>query len=130
MILLAAEGYIQVRAYTSNARIPIKDATISITDKNGAGIAMRLTNRSGMLDTPVTVAVPDLSASQTPNTGVIPFTNVDLYARAENYELIEIRGLQVFANTLTIQDLAFIPLSELPDSWNEAEIFDIPAQNL
>lgn len=91
---------------------------------------MRLTNRSGMLDTPVTVAVPDLSASQTPNTGVIPFTNVDLYARAENYELIEIRGLQVFANTLTIQDLAFIPLSELPDSWNEAEIFDIPAQNL
>ena len=91
---------------------------------------MRLTNRSGMLDTPVAIPVPDLSASQTPNTGIIPFTSVDLYARAENYELIEIRGLQVFANTLTVQDLALIPLSELPNSWNEAELFDTPAQNL
>lgn len=130
MILLAAEGFIQVRAYTSSARIPIQDATISITDKNGTGIAMRLTNRNGMLDAPVSIPVPDLSASQTPNTGIIPFTSVDLYARAENYELIEVRGLQVFANTLTIQDLALIPLSELPDSWNKAELFDTPAQNL
>jgi len=91
---------------------------------------MRLTNRNGMLDAPVSIPVPDLSASQTPNTGIIPFTSVDLYARAENYELIEVRGLQVFANTLTIQDLALIPLSELPDSWNKAELFDTPAQNL
>lgn len=91
---------------------------------------MRLTNRSGLLDTPVEIEVPDLSASQTPNTGIIPFTVVNLYARLENYEEIEIENLQIFANTVTVQNLEMIPLSELPKSWNKTEVFDTPAQNL
>lgn len=91
---------------------------------------MRLTNRSGAFDEAVAITVPDLSASQAPNTGVIPFTTVNLYARAENYEEIEIQNLQVFANTLTVQNLEMIPLSELPGQWNSAEIFDTTAQNL
>jgi len=91
---------------------------------------MRLTNRSGSLDSPIEISVPDRSASQSPNTGVTPYTNVNLYARLENFETIEIENLQVFAGTLTVQDLAMIPLAELPDSWNQLEIFNIPPQNL
>ena len=91
---------------------------------------MRLTNRSGLLDNAIEITVPDLSASQSPNTGVIPFTVVDLYARLENFEEIHIERLQVFANTVTNQNLEMIPLSELPASWNQAEIFYTPAQNL
>jgi hypothetical protein len=103
---------------------------VTITDETANVIAMRLTNRSGMLDAPVAVRVPDLSAGQTPNTGVIPFAVVNLYARLSDYETIEIENLQVFPNTVTVQNLAFIPLSELPDSWNKAEIFPTPPQNL
>lgn len=103
---------------------------VTITDTDGAAIAMRLTNRSGLLDVPVEITVPDLSASQSPNTGVIPFAVVNLYARLENFEEIEIENLQIFANTITVQNLEMIPLSELPSSWNKAEIFDTPAQNL
>lgn len=91
---------------------------------------MRLTNRSGTLNEPVEITVPDLSASQSPNTGVIPFAVVDLYARLENYEEIHIERLQIFANTVTNQNLEMIPLSELPEKWNQAEIFYTPAQNL
>ena len=91
---------------------------------------MRLTNRNGTLDTPVEITVPDLSASQTPNTGIVPFASVNLYARLENFETIEIENLQVFAGTLTVQDLLMIPLSELPESWNRLEIFNTPPQNL
>ena len=101
-----------------------------MTDAKGAAIAMRLTNRSGTLDTPIEVTVPDLSAGQTPNTGVTPFTNVNLYARLRDFETIEIEDLQVFPGTLTVQDLALIPLSELPEYWNQVEIFDTPQQNL
>ena len=129
-IALSAIGYIQVHAYTGNARIPLQGAAVTITDPAGSAIAMRLTNRSGTLDTPIAVEVPDLSAGQTPNTGVIPFTDVNLYARIENFETIEIENLQVFPDTLTVQDLALIPLSELPDSWNKTEIFNTPPQNL
>ena len=127
---MSAKGYIQVHAYTSYAQIPLEDVAISITDTSGAAIALRLTNRSGFLDVPIEIDVPDLSAGQTPNTGIIPFAVVNLYARMKNYEAIEIENLQVFANTTTLQNLEMIPLSELPNSWNELEILNTPAQNL
>ena len=130
MIVLPATGYIQVHAYASNAQIPLKDVAVAITDTNGSAIALRLTNRSGQLDEPVAITVPDLSASQTPNTGVLPFTAVNLYAKLPNYEEIEVENLQVFAGVVTSQNLEMIPLSELPEYWNQVEIFDTPKQNL
>ena len=108
----------------------MRDVAIAVTDRSGAAIAMRLTNRSGLLDQPIEISVPDLSASQTPNTGIIPFASVDLFARLENYEEIHIENLQVFADVVTNQNLEMIPLSELPENWNEAELFYTPAQNL
>lgn len=127
---MSAIGYIQVHAYTSNAQIPLKDVAISVTDTDGSAIALRLTNRSGQLDAPIAITVPDLSASQTPNTGVTPFTVVNLYAKLENYEEIEAKNIQVFPDTVTDQNLELIPLSELPEYWNQVEIFDTPKQNL
>ena len=127
---LSAIGYIQVHAYTSYAQIPLKDVAVSITDMSGAAIALRLTNRSGALDVPIEIEVPDISSSESPNTGIIPFSVVNLYARLENYEAIEIENLQVFPNTTTLQNLEMIPLSELPNSWNKLEVFNTPPQNL
>ena len=129
-IFISTTGYIQVHAYTSYARIPLQYVAITVTDVSGDAIAMRLTNRSGMLDKQIAIEVPDASASQAPNTGVIPYSVVDLYARLENFEEIHIEKLQVFANTVTDQDLEMIPLSELPENWNQAEIFETPPQNL
>lgn len=127
---MSAKGYIQVHAYTSYAQIPLQDVAISITDTSGAAIALRLTNRSGFLNELIEIDVPDLSAGQTPNTGIIPYAVVNLYARLKNYEAIEIENLQIFANTTTLQNLEMIPLSELPNSWNKLEIFNTPPQNL
>lgn len=127
---MSAKGYIQVRAYTSYAQIPLQDVAIAITDAGGAAIALRLTNRSGMLDSPIEIDVPDVSASQSPNTGIIPFTSVGLIAHLEDHEQIRVEGLQVFPNVITTQNLEMIPLSELPAQWGKEEIFDTPAQNL
>lgn len=128
--ILSAKGYIQVHAYTSYAQIPLKDVAVSVTDVSGAAIALRLTNRSGFLDSPIEIEVPDLSSGQTPNTGVIPYAVLNLYGRIANYEAIEIENLQIFPGVTTLQNLEFIPLSELPDNWNKLEIFNTPPQNL
>lgn len=127
---MSAKGYIQVHAYTSYAQIPLRDVAVSVTDMSGAAIALRLTNRNGALDIPIEIDVPDLASSQTPNTGIIPFAVVNLYARLNDYEAIEIENLQIFANTTTLQNLEMIPLSELPKFWNKLEIFNTPPQNL
>ena len=102
---------------------------ITVTAPDGTAIAMRISDRNGLI-VPIEVPVPDKSASQSPDTGEVPFTTVNLYARLKGYEQIEIENLQVFADTTTLQNLEMIPLSELPDNWDQVIIFDTPPQNL
>lgn len=127
---MSAKGYIQVRAYISNAQIPLQYVAIMVTDAGGTAIAMRLTNRNGTLDDPIEIDVPDISAGQSPNSGIIPFTAVNLIAHLDNFEQIRVERLQVFPNIITTQNLEMIPLSELPAQWSKEEIFDTPSQNL
>lgn len=126
---MSAIGYLQVNAYTSRARIPLEDVAVTVVSDDGRLLGLRLTDESGMT-TPITLEVPDLAQSQTPGAGTAPYASVNLYARAEDYQQILVRGVQVFADTVTMQELAMIPLSELPAQWNKAEEFDTPPQNL
>lgn len=128
-ILLPATGYIQTRAYSSFAQIPLKDVAVTIAAPDGTAIAMALTDRSGKT-APVAIPVPELSASQTPDTGERPYALVTVHARLRNYEDITAENVQVFADTVTLQDLEMIPLSELPGRWDSYEHFDTPPQNL
>ncbi len=107
----------------------MENVSVMITYPDGSAIAMRLTDRSGKIE-PVPITVPDRSSSQTPDTGIVPFTSVNVYARLENYEQIEAENVQIFSGTITNQNLEMIPLSELPDKWTKAEIFNTPPQNL
>ena len=127
---MSAIGYLQVYAFTSFAQIPIQDVAVTITDPSGAIIAMRLTDRNGKLKDPIAITVPNKSAGTTPNTGIIPFSTVNLYARKENYEEIFMKGIQVFPGTTTDQQLKLIPLAEFPGQWNKGEEFNTPPQNL
>lgn len=126
---MPSTGYIQVSAYSGNARIPLQNVAISVSAPDGTAIAMQLTDRSGRI-TPIAIPVPDRAASQSPDTGQIPFTIVNLQARLRGYEQIFIKRLQVFADSTTVQNLEMIPLSELPSLWGKSETFDTPPQNL
>ena len=127
-IELPSTGYIQVHAYSSYAQIPLQDVAVSVTTADSTVLAMRLTDRSGRI-TPIEVPVPDLQESLQPGN-VAPFTPVTLYARLAGYEQIQVDDVQVFADTITVQNLEMIPLSELPSLWSKSEIFQTPPQNL
>lgn len=127
---MSSTGYIQVHAYTSKAQIPLENVAVSVTDTQGNLIAARLTNKSGQLDTPIAVTVPDISAGESPDTGIIPYVDVNIFARQTDYEQIESENVQVFPQITTVLNLELIPQSELPENWNKAEIFKTPAQNL
>lgn len=125
---MAQQGFIRARAYASRARIPLEDVAVSVTEPGGRLIALRLTNESGLTDL-ISMEVPDFSESQQPEQGQ-PFATVNLTAKLNGYEQIEIKGLQVFAETVTLQDLQMIPLSEFPNRFDKAEYFNTPPQNL
>ena len=126
---MSATGYITVHAYESYARLPLKNVAITITSADGTAIAMRLTDQSGKI-TPVEIPVPDRSESQTPNPPEQPYATVNLYAHLRGYEQVEAENLQVFAGTTTDQDLMLVPLSELPNQWDQSVVYDTPPQNL
>lgn len=126
---MPSTGYITVHAYASRAMIPIQDVAVAITDPEGNAIALRLTDRSGQIE-PVPITTPDLASGQQPDTGIVPFTTVNIYARHRNFEQIEAENVQVFPDTVTDQELEMIPLAELPESWTKTEIFKTPPQNL
>ena len=129
MIILASTGYITVHAYTSYAQIPLQDVAITVTASDGTAIAMALTDRSGQIP-PISIPVPDRTESLTPDPAETPFTRVNLYARKKGFEQMEFENLQLFDGTTTNQNIAMIPLSELPGSWDQTAIYDTPAQNL
>jgi len=127
---LPSIGYLQVRAFVSSARIPLANVAVSVQTPQGTLLAARLTNRSGMLDTPIPIEVPNRSAGLTPDTGVVPFTQVNLFARKEAYEQIGSENVQIFPGVITTQNLPMIPLAEFPDAYDKSEIFNTPPQNL
>ena len=124
-----ATGYIQVHAFESYAKLPLENVAVTVTDSQGTAIAMRLTDRSGSIQ-PIEIPVPARELSLSPDPAERPFTTVNLYARLRGYEQVENENLQVFAGTITDQNLEMIPLSEMPGKWDQAVIFDTPPQNL
>ena len=126
---MSSIGYIQVRAYTSYARLPLKDVAVTVTSPDGTAIAMRLTDRNGKI-LPIEVPVPDKKESQQPEPGEKPFTNANLYARLAGFEQVDAEDLQVFADTITVQDLEMVPLSELPNQFDQSVRYRTPPQNL
>ena len=125
---MSAVGYIQATAFASRAKLPLEDVAVSVVDDQGRLLGLRTTNSSGKT-TPIRLTVPDRAESQSPGQNK-PFVTVNLYARAEGYDQILVRGIQVFADTVTEQQLQMIPLSEMPGSWKQVEVFDTPPQNL
>ncbi len=126
---MPATGYIQVWAFTSRARYPLEDVAVAVTAADGTAIAMRLTDRNGKT-APVEIPVPDKSESQQPDPGEVPFARVNLYAHLRGYEQVRAENVQVFADTVTNQNIEMIPLSELPNRWDQSVLYDTPPQNL
>ncbi len=122
-------GYIEVLAFTGRAQLPLENVAITVTATDGTALAMRLTDRNGLISK-VEIPVPDISAGLEPDTGVRPYTPVNLFARLDGFEQLENENLQVFPKTVTRLNLEMIPLSEMPGSFDKISVFDTPPQNL
>lgn len=126
---MAATGYIRMHAYTSFARLPLKDVAVTVTATDGTAIATRLTDRSGLTDL-IEIPAPDTSAGTSPDSGTVPYTAVNVYARLEGFEQVQNENVQIFPNVVTEQDIEMVPHSELPESWSKIQVFLTPTQNL
>ena len=126
---MASTGYLQAHIYTSNAQLPLSNVAVVVTSPDGTAIAMRITDRSGLID-PIEIPVPPLEESQEPGAEERPYTQVNLIVELPGFERIEAENLQIFAGTTTYQNLEMIPLSTEPFGQNRTIHYITPPQNL
>ena len=126
---MASTGYLQAHIYTSNAQLPLSNVAVVVTSPDGTAIAMRITDRSGLI-APIEIPVPPLEESQEPGAEERPYTQVNLIAELPGFERIEAENLQIFAGTTTYQNLEMIPLSYQPFGQNQTIRYITPPQNL
>ena len=126
-----AEGYIIAQVYTSRGVIPIKDASVNVTqekDNKRVLVGVRKTDENGKT-TPITVKAPDEELSLLPGLGT-PFAVCDIQIEHPNYYTIFIKDVQIFANITSIQNAAIIPIEEGVNTKNAVETFEVLPQNL
>lgn len=126
-----AEGYIVAQVFTSRGAIPIRDASVSVTQNNDNKrvlIGVRKTNEFGRTE-PITVTTPDEALSQSPGNAN-PFTVVDMQIEHPEFYTISIKDFQVFANTTSFQNAELIPIEADANTKNAVESFQVTPQNL
>ena len=95
-------GYLRIQAVTSRARVPVENATVTISGAGSGGrrelISVQLTDDSG-------VSHPD-------------------------YDGILVQSVQIFPGVTTVQDTVLIPRGSMPGDPGETDVFDTPDQGL
>lgn len=122
-----SEGYFVTHVYTANAQLPIEGAIVVIT-QDGRLLATRTTDISGKT-APLAVPTPDESVSLSPGT-VKPFAVIDAVVDHPEYIGVSARNIQIFPGVTTQQDFQLVPITLLPENWDQTENLNTPPQNL
>ena len=128
---MASNGFLRVRVYTSDAQLPVEDATVTITQPGNNGsrlLATRITDESGLIPV-LTIPTPDGGESQVPGTPS-PYTTVDITVDHSEFERVLIENVQIFSGILSEQNIPLIPIEERPTVWNLTEVFRVTPQEL
>ncbi len=124
-------GFLRVRVYTSNAQLPIEDATVTVTQPGATAsrlLATRITDESGLIPI-LTLPTPPPSESQAAGTPT-PYSTVDIIVDHPDYERVLIENAQIFPGIISEQNIPLIPIEERPAVWNLTEVFPVSPQEL
>ncbi len=108
-----ASGTIISQVRTSDAYLPIENATVAYYEEAGSGakrlVGLRKTDSSGRTQ-PIELSAPGAAESQRPDDGgPAPYRVVDIVADHPDFNRSTIRNVQVFDGILTNQDIALVP---------------------
>ena len=129
---MATEGGFTARVFTSEARIPIPDAYVTVTRTNDDGakelVAYLVSDRNGLTKS-FMLPAPDKNNSLSPNNGV-PFANYDVHVYHPLYYTTDVRNVQVFGDNSSTLPFELVPIPEDKNPASEVERVDITPQNL
>ena len=126
-------GTVTAQVVTSSAAIPVQGATLTLTQMQPDGtqtlLAVRISNYDGFTE-PFSVPTPPIADSRSYQAAETPYATVELRSEHPGYDRVIVRGVQVFADTQTLQPITLIPMPTLPESYSQTQNVDIPPQDL
>lgn len=124
-----SKGYVTARVYTSDAQIPVRNATVSVlsADSNTL-IGVRITNENGKTDL-VSVDTPDESLSTSPGNEN-PFTRVNVRIDHPGFNTAYVEGVQVFPGQVSLQNAELIPTAPHIPYDKKADFFNVNTEIL
>ena len=123
-------GYIVARAYTSDAQIPIANATFTVvtTDNESPEIlGIRITDKNGKTE-PIPIEAPDEILSTTPENET-PYTVVNVRLDHPEYKSYYVEGVQVFAGQVSLINAPMIPTAPHILYNKKSDSFDTNSPN-
>ena len=123
-------GRIVVELSTNNKAQPIRNASVVIIDSETNRVVARQTvgeTDSGKTSS-VSVPAPDISLSLTDETRVLPYAIYNVTVSAPAYYDYTVRGVQVFADRVSILEAELLPLPVGTPSGES--VIDIPTHSL
>ena len=126
-------GTLQVRVYTSRAKLPVASATVVVTQKGEGGkyqlLSVQVTDQSGRVK-PIIIQTPALGSSTHPGSSTLPYAVCDVWAEHPGYAMLLVEGVQIFQGVETLQNMELEPLNEGQSSLIQNDLREIPGQNL
>ena len=116
------KGFLHFNLTTANYALPVAHANILITDEKGHAMYDIRTDAFGV-SRDVELPAPDVSLSQVPVEGIIPYATYDVTISAAGFKTYQLKNRRIFDTATTIQELDMEPLDGLGRTASEM-IFD------
>lgn len=98
-----AEGRLQIKTYSGDTYVPVKNAKVSILDKTNQGNALYNINTDTLgASEEINLTAPPIEYSMRPSKE-IPYSLYDVRVQADGYEDLFIKGCQIYPEQLAIQ---------------------------
>lgn len=129
-IMQAETGSLRVAVFNTTVALPINNARVVVSQVNQQGeetiITEVFTDISGQTSD-IPLAAPPVAYSLEPDQPM-PYSEYNVYVYSDGFEPAVINGVQIFSESIAIQDVYLIPLQ--PQQENEEEIINIPPPTL
>lgn len=115
--------------FTADQALPVKYATVFVTNANTNESYNLITNENGDTDDLI-VTAPDVSTTFDPYYSGTPYSVFNAVIKAEGYTPVKINGIQVFANETAIQPVEMVPRPVNARFSDVADVYNIPPNAL
>lgn len=120
---MAGKARVVFRLSTGRGAIPVKQAKVTVTEENEKVIATVYTNDVGKTEV-LMLDAPSKELAGTPFAATIPYSICHASIEAEGFIPIQVRGIQLFDEMLSIEQIQMVPLPISKGS--KVNVYDIP----